>query len=149
MTPRSQNLKWSAALCPEDSQDLRPGRWFATEIRRHLAGCGWSVAEPQGWRDVGWSLVGTRAATSVSIYLAHLGPGEEWLLQLAPTLLPGLIARLRGQQRSASSAHLLEIARQVHAALAPLPRVSAMRWRWDGIPDEKGSLEPTPAPGAG
>jgi hypothetical protein len=140
--PRSLNLKWAAALCPEDSQDLRPGRWFAAELRRQLSACGWRVAEPGDWRDVGWCLIGTRGASSVSLFMAHLVPGEEWLLQLAPTRLPGLIGRLRGQQPSATPAELLGLARAVHAAFVQLPRVSSVRWRWDGIPDEHASREP-------
>jgi hypothetical protein len=142
--PRSLNLKWCAALCSEDSQDLRPGRWFAAEVRRHLTACGWRVAEPEDWRDVGWCLGATRGTVAVSIFLARLAPGDDWLLQLTPTQLPGLLARLRGQRRSATAAELLSIAHEVHRALAQLVRVSAMRWSWDGIPDERASPEPTP-----
>ena len=142
--PTSQNLCWRSPGRPEDSPDHRPGRYFAETVRAGLLAAGWDVDAPDDWRDVGWLVRLQRNGASIAIFLARLGQGDEWMLQIAPERVAGLIGRVLGRANSATSSDVLTAAHQVHSTLSSVDGVSSMRWRWDGRPGD-GNASPQPA----
>jgi hypothetical protein len=140
----SQNLRWLSAVRREDSGDHRPGRFFAETLRRTLLTAGWQVDTPTDWRDVGWVISARKDEASISISLARLGDGHDWMLQIAPQNVAGPIGRLFGGVNSATPSDVLAVAHAVHSSLSTLEGVSLMQWRWDGMPRDNNS-SPQPA----
>lgn len=114
-------------------------------LREDLSTRGWTPGDFDNWRDCGWAITCQRSGGDLELVVAPTGTPEEWMVQIAPARVPGLLGRALGRLPSATSALCHELATDVHAALSG--RFSRLRWRWDGFPDEEHSTS-TPAPPA-
>jgi hypothetical protein len=82
-----------------------------------------------------------RGAAEFEVSFAEL-QGSEWMLQIAPANVPGVVARLRGGKSSAQRDDVLALATCIHDWIAGVS--SDQRRRWDGFPDAQSSPSPTP-----
>jgi hypothetical protein len=105
-----------------------------------LQAAGWDIIAIDSGRDCGWSITCRCRAAEVEIAIAEVQP-SEWMLQIAPTFVPGFLSRLRGRKPSAGRKDVLELATHVHEFLED--EFEAQRWCWNGCPDDGRS---TPAP---
>ncbi len=113
-------------------------------LSAELAAAGWSTDEMDNWRDCGWSVGCRRATSELEVVVSQIEDGQ-WMLQVSPRRVPGLIGGLFGSKPSATATDVHELALAVHRALSTLQYLSSPQWRWDGFPDEKHS---TPEPQA-
>ena len=86
------------------------------------------------WRDAGWSVVCRSGSTELEISVAQI-QGEEWMLQIRPSRVPGSISSLFGSRPSATPDDVHSLALDVHAALSELELLGRPLWRWDGFPE--------------
>jgi hypothetical protein len=142
--PLSQNLLFEANS-PADPEFEHPAgaalmRTLSTDLRSN----DWTVGEMENWRDSGWSVTCQRGQTKVEVVLSQISNGT-WMLQVAPTDVPGFIGRCFGRKQSAPAHEVQELALRVHRALSDRSILSKPRWTWDGYPDDEPS---TPVPTA-
>jgi len=103
----------------------------------------WTLGALENWRDSGWSVCCRRDGGEVDVVVASTGTPEEWMVQIAPSKVPGLLGRALGRAASASADQCLEVALLVHPILAG--RFTRLRWCWDDLPGEESSTA-TPTP---
>lgn len=141
--PISQNLRFRAAIPKDPEFEHPPGALLMRRLSTELAK-GWVTEEMDNWRDSGWSMVCRRGTAALEVVFAQVADGE-WLLQISPQRVPGLIGRWLGCKPSAEPANVHKLAQAIHHALSTLQYLGEPQWRWDGSPDEAHS---TPEPGA-
>lgn len=107
-----------------------------------LSTAGWSTDEMDNWRDCGWSVSCRRGASDLEVVVSQIEDGQ-WMLQVSPRRVPGLISGLLGSKPSATVSDVHDLALAVHRSLSTLQYLGSPRWRWDGFPDERHS---TPEP---
>ena len=140
--PTSQNLRFTATV-PKDAEFEHPaGAALMRRLSSELADAGWSTDEMDSWRDCGWSVGCGRRASELEVVVSQIESGE-WMLQVAPRHVPGLISGLFGSKPSATVSDVHELALAVHRSLLALQYLGSPQWRWDGFPDEEHS---TPEP---
>ena len=143
----SQNASFSADLA--EAADGHPsGAALARLLRDGLRQAGIMASEPDNWRDSGWSLEVRMESAVQEVVVARARPGE-WLIQVAPQPLAGLIQRLFGPAEHPAAATTLQLARAIHQILSADRRVSRLRWRWDGPPRDEDPDQPVARGGAG
>ncbi len=138
----SQNLRFNASIPADPEERNGASLQIALGLVEYLRYHEWPVAQPQDWRDCGWSLRCERHGSKVDITIAEFEPGE-WVLQIAPTSSPGFIGKLFGGKVSASDGDMFDLALAVHQSLSTLADFKNPRWCWDAFPDEENS---TPLP---
>ena len=57
---------------------------------------------------------------------------DEWLLLVSPSDAPGLLNRLCRRKPLIDTSELMLICREIHALLAAIPNISAVRWYFRG-----------------
>jgi hypothetical protein len=139
----SQNATFLGPVTPDAEFDHPAGLPIVRALRADLSARGWTPGDFDDWRDCGWSISCRRDGGDLELIVASTGAPDEWMLQIAPARVPGLLGRALGKVPSATAALCHALATDVHAALSG--RFSRLRWRWDGFPDEAHST-PTPAP---
>jgi hypothetical protein len=141
--PLSQNLLFEANS-PADPEFEHPaGAALMRTLSTDLGSNGWNVDEMDNWRDSGWSVTCQRGQAKVEVVLCRI-PDGTWMLQIAPTDVPGSIGRFLGRKQSATADEIQELAVRVHRALSDRSIMSKPRWTWDGYPDDQPSTpEPT------
>jgi len=143
--PLSQNLHFDAAPPKDAEYDHPPGAAIMRRLGSELVTSGWNTEEMDNWRDCGWSVVCRRESSQCEVVLSQ-GSDADWLLQVAPYKVAGLIGRWFGSKPSATSEQVYELALTVHRLLSETHWLGNPRWRWDGFPDDKHSTpEPTAA----
>ncbi len=140
--PISQNVRFSGEA-PRDAEFEHPhGASIARQLEANLNRCGWSVAPFDNWRDVGWQLLCCKADTEIEITFSEFAEAQ-WMLQVAPTYMPGLWGRLLRRRRSAEPRDCLNMAKDVHQLLISSERYTDFKWCWDGFPnDVRSTSEP-------
>jgi hypothetical protein len=88
----------------------------------------------ENWRDCGWSVTIGPVDRSVQVVLSSTDGPNEWIMQIAATHEPGLIARLFGAKRLDLSEDIHRISVAIHQVLAGMG-CSQIRWQADGYPD--------------
>lgn len=142
--PNSLNLRFTATV-PNDAEFDHPaGAALIRQLSAELAAAGMSTDEWDNWRDCGWSVDCRRGSSELEVVVSQIEEGE-WMLQVCPRRLPGLIGRLFGSKPSASATEVYDLALAVHRALAAIGYLGRPQWCWDGFPDENNS---TPEPRA-
>jgi hypothetical protein len=131
----SQNCRFQGEAPADPECDHPPGLSIVKYLKESVQGLGWSVPEFDNWRDVGWSIVCAKGGGKVQVAFTRIEDGE-WMLQVAPEYVPGLIAGLFGKLPSAQPKDCLSLARAVDQALRRHGSYSGFRWCWDGSPDE-------------
>jgi hypothetical protein len=139
----SQNATFLGAVSPDAEFDHPEGLPVLRVLREGLRSGTWTLGEFENWRDSGWSVACRRGGSEVELVVASTGTPEEWMVQIAPCKIPGLLGRALGRAASASADQCQEVALLVHPILAG--RFTRLRWRWDGFPDDWNSTAaPTP-----
>jgi hypothetical protein len=137
--PISLNAIFAGPATPDSEFDHPEGASIARLLSLGLKRNGWTVCDFENWRDVGWSLACSKGAARLECAIAAFGP-SVWMLQVAPSSIPGPLGRLFGRQASATPSHVFELASVAHQTLAASFR--ELRWQWDGPPTEASSAEP-------
>lgn len=149
--PLSQNVGFVGPSPPDAEFEHPVGRPIILALSERLRAGGWSVSEPDNWRDSGWSIDCGKPAPNLQVCLAEVSDGQ-WLMQVAPLRVPGVLSKLFGRREpSATPAQVQELALAAHASLTG-QGFSQIRWCWDGFPDGANSgSEPAPpdAPATG
>jgi hypothetical protein len=104
---------------------------------------GYHVGEIENYRDSGWNLSCSMGEAKMEVALARFVDGSQWLLQIAPAYLPGIIGRLLGKKQSADPSNLFALAQDIHELLRTQGQFFAFEWYWDGYPEDDAS---TPQP---
>jgi hypothetical protein len=137
----SQNATFRGSVKPDAEHEHPAGLPIVRALRAELSTRRWITGEFDNWRDSGWSIPCRRDGSEMQLVVAPAGSADEWMLQIAPARVPGLLGRALGRVPSATSVHCYELATDVHSVLSA--QFARLRWRWDGFPDEEHS---TPAP---
>jgi hypothetical protein len=140
--PISQNVTFSGVAPPDVEWPHPPGASIARLLREGVKQNGWAPDELDNWRDVGWSIRCQRASCELQVAFSACGT-EQWMLQVAPNSIPGLLRRVLGRQPSANANDCLALAVVVHETLSRAG-YSEFRWEWDGPPTNASSSRPTP-----
>ena len=131
------------ATAPEDpDSDQPPGAALMRRLSAGLTRSGWSTDAMDNWRDCGWSLMCRRNTSEFEVLLGQVETGE-WLLQVSPYRVPGIIGTFLGRKPSAIPSEVHALAVAAHRVLASVSPIENPRWCWDGLPDEQ---ESTPEP---
>ncbi len=138
----SQNLQFDGRVPAGEGLDHPAGAFIARLLQSKMQDSGWRVGEVGNWRGSGWSLVCRQGDAELQVAICEIAP-SEWMLQVGPFYVPGLFGRLCGRGPSADCGEVLALARVIHFALAADSHFSRLRWRWDGLPDDR---KPTPEP---
>lgn len=142
---RSQNVRFSGKTAKDEQSEDRMTASIAQTLKAGLQDSGWTVSEPEDWRDGGWLLICWNLAAKLDIVFAKMAPGADWMLQIAPTYYPGFLSSLLGRTASASREDTFGLAKNVHSILVALEDLKDFRWCWDGLPtNEDSSPEPNP-----
>lgn len=137
----SQNLVFKGEARSDDQFDHPPGAAIARFLETNLRDAGWQVCNFDNWRDCGWSLRCSRQDAELQVAFAEMD-NSQWMLQVAPLRVPGLLGRMLGKATSATPGGVYALSRAIHDILGRTGRYSDFKWRWDGPPDEKSSPEP-------
>lgn len=132
---------------PSDPDDPHPpGAGIARALEQSLRAQGFAVGPLDNWRDAGW-VIGYRSGhDALDVALAATGP-RQWMLQVAPREVPGLLASLFGRRGPDRGQAIYDLARAVTAALAA-SGFGGAAWRWDGPPRAGDPPVPPPVPAA-
>ena len=141
----SQNVRFAGTAPLDEEFDHPPGASIARLLQTSLAQAGWNVSPFDNWRDSGWSIQCEGRGSKQEVVLAPMAAGSEWMLQIAPTYVPGLIGLLLGKSATASAVQVFELARVVHSILGEQGGFAEFKWCWGGYPDDGDSTsEPVP-----
>ena len=89
--PISQNLMFSATVAKDAEFDHPPGALLVRKLSEQLKASEWNVDEMDNWRDCGWSVSCRANLSELEIVLSQIRDGE-WMLQVAPRKVPGILA---------------------------------------------------------
>ena len=144
----SQNLRFAASIPPDTEFEHPPGYALMRDLPDLLVRSGWSTDKLDNWRDVGWSCVCRRESSEVEIVFAQI-PKGEWLRQISPNCVPGLIGRMFGRTMSATPKDIYDLSLAIHNWISAQDNVSQTNWRWNGFPESANSKSvPQPQRGA-
>ena len=142
--PRSQNATFRGPEPGSESERIRGGA---------IAGClsaqfkrdGWHVGDADCWRDAGYTFCMERDGDALQIIItAYHGKTDCWILQVAPTRLPGFIRRWFGAVPSASPDCICDTAIETQRILDE-NGFTDFRWCWDDLADgDHCRFEPPP-----
>ncbi len=131
---RSQNATFYGAESDTVGEHIRGGsivRFLATGLETE----GWTIGASDCWRDAGYMLTIRRDSTNVQITAApYHGTDDRWILQIAPSYVPGVLGRMLGRTSSSSPYGLHEVATQSKRVLADAGFCD-FRWCWDDLAD--------------
>ena len=138
----SLNVLFAGTPPPDPEFEHPRGCSIARLLHERLQQSAWDPADFDNWRDCGWSIECTRDGSLVQISIADV-PDVGWLLQVAPTSMPGLVGRLRKKVVSATPQQIFDLAITVHAILSSSELFSDFQWCWEGYPEDE---DTTPIP---
>ncbi len=138
----SLNVRFEGTSPPDPDDPHPPGAGIARSIEATLRQQGVAVDPIDDWRDAGWVVGHGQGAEALDIALAATGP-QEWMLQVGPRNVPGLIATLLGRRPPDRSSAIHALAVAVDGALVNLG-MTGLAWRWDGPPKVGDSRVPPP-----
>jgi hypothetical protein len=138
----SQNLRFSGVAPVDKEYDHPPGISIARLLESKLEKMEWETQEIDNWRDCGWFFQCKKEKANLEIALAG-NDKNEWMLQIKPAYLPGIIGKLFGKVPSAGSNECYVLAKQVSKILIEESNYSNFKWCRNGFPDKNKS---TPEP---
>jgi len=136
--PIAQNLRFAATVQNDPEFAHPPGAALMRRLASELTAAGWSTEPMDNWRDCGWSVGCRRGPSQLELVVSQIQDGE-WMLQVSPDRVPGLISGLFGSRPSATPDQVYELALAIHRALSAAQLLGNPHWRWDGFPNEEHS----------
>jgi hypothetical protein len=136
--PRSQNVVFEGNAIVDAEFAHPPGLTIVRVLATGLRDIGWSASDFENWRDCGWSLECVHGQTTLLVALAQI-KRQQWMLQISPLQVPGLLGGLFGGKPSATYHDVFALARDIHNLLGQSKTFTQMRWQWDSYPDEESS----------
>ena len=143
----SQNALFVGESQAGDEHEHPPGVGIARLIEHSLRNHGYNPNPINNWRDCGWSIDFSMNGGAFEISLASTAETNLWMLQIACTNRPGMLARLLGRRSVDHADDIHKIAFTVHQTLQS-NGYTDLRWCLDGYPDDGGS-NPEPLPPIG
>lgn len=131
---------------PEAIGERIRGASLVQVIRKGLSERGWAPAEIDDWRDSGFIFAVHRGSTSLDVILTQYhGDDRRWILLVAATRHPGIIARWFGASLSATPDDIYELAAEIHEILSENGPTN-FQWCWDDFAEgDHCSNQPIPA----
>lgn len=136
----SQNVLFVGESPPDAEFGHPPGVAIARLVERSLRDRGYYSTPIANWRDCGWCFDFTIDGGRYEISLASTAENNLWMLQIACTNKPGIIAWLFGKRSIDRSDAIHKIACAVQDTLQS-NGYTKLRWCLNGYPDDG---EPTP-----
>jgi hypothetical protein len=131
-----------AGAAPADPEFEHPaGLPIARLLREAARTQGWEAGQPDSWRDTGWFFACGHGAARLEVVITASGQ-DQWMLQVAPASVPGVLGRLLGSQPSAAPLDVRALSTLIHRALADAANYRGFRWQWDGPPSPESDDEP-------
>lgn len=142
--PNSQNATFHGPEPESKGQRVR-GLSIAECLAAEFSSAGWRVDEVDCWRDAGYFVSIERNEDALEIVVIPFnGRTDCWILQIAPSRLPGLLMRYLGVSRSASPDSVFRVAAECHRTLKDRG-FTGFRWCWDDLADnDECSSHPLP-----
>jgi hypothetical protein len=145
--PKSLHLRFFCDLQPSNVTSHPAGESVANVLRKGLVQRGWSASDLDNWRDSGWVFICMKNRAALQLVLAEMATKSEWLVQISPNYIPGLVGWIFGWKSSGSPKDIYLNARDLQETVATLGQFSRVLWCWDNIPDDiNGSSQPTCLP---
>ncbi|MCE5237515.1 hypothetical protein LLH23_03380 [bacterium] len=143
----SQNLLFSGTAPGEEDPNLPAGESIAQMIERGLQARSWTIVEPTDLGDHSlWTVGCKRESAELEMTLAATLEKDLWMLQLAASYIPGLIARWRHKEPSATPEDVFSLAQDIHAILFASGEFRDPKWCWDNFPSDEIASPTPPAP---
>ncbi|QDT04851.1 hypothetical protein K227x_32480 [Rubripirellula lacrimiformis] len=142
---RSQNATFYGAEPESDGEHIR-GVSISRFLAAGLSPQGWTIDAADCWRDAGFVLKIHRATTNMQIITTPYPDADNrWILQIAPSFVPGVLGRMLGRTISASPEELHEVATESKRYLTDAGFYN-FRWCWDDFADSEECACDPPAP---
>lgn len=133
MTP-TPHASFQGTLPTDAEFDQPPGASLARSFEARLRDKFGSVSAFDNWRDCGWLVALDVGGKPFEVYFAPFDDNDRWLLAVAASRQPGMVARLFGRKPVECTEELKSIAREVHAVLQATAGVSGVAWFFGGPP---------------
>ena len=131
---RSQNATFRGAE-PESEGDRIRGETITDCLAVQFNREGWHIGEIDCWRDAGYFFSMERGGDALQIIVtAYYGKTDCWILQIAPSRMPGFIRRWLGAVPSASPDCVFRAAIETQRILSE-NGFTNFRWCWDDLAD--------------
>lgn len=127
---------FEAKLEPIPNGTHPPGEALAVKLEDGLREHFSAVAARENWRDCGWSIEVQCDDLRMQVYFAPYSSESDWLLAVAPSNQPGLLARMLGRKALPTASALQQVSAIVHAVLANVPQVQKVNWMLGGPPEK-------------
>lgn len=132
--PRSQNATLFGPEPESEGERIR-GETIANHLSRYFAQHGWQPDELECWRDAGFTFSMKRDGNVLQFIIApYHGKTDYWILQIAPSRLPGIIRRWFGSVPSASPECVYRTAIEARRVLSE-NGFTGFKWCWDDLAD--------------
>lgn len=125
----SQNVVFEGELL-NDSEPK--GLEIAQILVNHLSDDKFKTSSVENWRDCGWEFKYYSLNVSLTIRIASIDL-NQWLLQIIPSQIPGLISRTLGKKATAEGTDVYELSKKVHNGLNNCG-FRLFQWSWDDDP---------------
>jgi len=131
---RSQNATFRGAE-PESEGDRIRGETITDCLAVQFNREGWHIGEIDCWRDAGYFFSMERGGDALQIIVtAYYEKTDCWILQIAPSRMPGFIRRWLGAVPSASPDCVFRAAIETQRILSE-NGFTNFRWCWDDLAD--------------
>jgi hypothetical protein len=142
--PTSLNASFTGAAAADPEFDHPAGASLVRAVQHDVQRQGWVTEEFDNWRDAGWSFMCSRGSARLEVVLSSTG-SDNWLMQVAPATVPGLVGRAFGGKPSATPSDVFDSSKAIHRSMAEGTSYRGFRWQWDGPPTETADGEPSPS----
>ncbi len=133
---QSQNATFYGAEPESDGEHLR-GVSISRLLAAGLSPQGWTIDGADCWRGSGFVLMIHRATTNLQIITTpYPDEDDRWILQIAPSFVPGVLGRIFGRTCSCTPDDLHEIATESKLLLADAGFYDFL-WCWDDLADSE------------
>jgi hypothetical protein len=143
---RSQNATFCGTESDTVGEHIRGGS-IVQCLASGFESIGWTIGASDCWRDAGYVLTIQRDTTNLQIIATpYHGTDDRWILQIAPSSVPGILARMLGRTSSGSPDELHDVATHSKRLLT-VAGFYDFRWCWDDLADSEAcACDPPPPP---
>lgn len=140
--PISLNATFDGKVPVDDYTDFAPGHHIIDLISKSSIENHWQCSEPETWTD-GWTITCKHNNCSLDVKMCGI-EDNSWVIQIAPTYMPGLIGKILKKTPSATPEQCLNYSKLVHQALVTENIFTDIKWCWDDFPDDSNSFPEPP-----